>query len=238
MADEQEEKKKEPTPLSQEGATLQLKISPDPPPAEEKSTLKIRPRGYINDLINIQKEKGGDETPEPKPSSSGGGAKTPPPTDAKSIITRLGDEGPGGGDGGTGGTKPPPDPEKTKDGAGMLIDGFNMLFLFFVGIWSKNADPKEYQVDTEERRRLKTYLASIMQDAGKSIPPLWLFVGLFIITYIPMLWKAWQHRKDVLEQQLKNNPSTKYINIEPKRKRRRKSGGDDDAEFYHAEVVK
>lgn len=238
MAEDNEENKKDPTPLSQEGATLQLKLSTEPPPADDKSTLKFRPNTYINDLINIKKEKGGDDTPEPQPSSSGSGAKTPPPPDAKSIITRLGDEGDGGGSS-SGGGNAPPNPEQSKDGAGMLIDGFNALFLFAVGIWSKNPDPKEYQVETEEKKRLKTYLTSIMHNSGKSIPPLWMFLGLFILTYIPMLWKGWQHRKNVEEQRIKNNPSTQYINIEPKsRRRRRRSGGSDDAEFYHAEEIK
>lgn len=235
MADDNAENKKDPTPLSQEGATIQLKLSTDPPPPDEKSTLKFRPKTYINDLISVQKEKGGDDTPEPQTSSSGSGAKTPPPADTKSIITRLGDEGDGGS---SGGSSAPPNPEQSKDGAGMLIDGFNALFLFAVGIWSKDPDAKEYQVDNEEKRRLKTYLTSIMHNSGKAIPPLWLFIGLFILTYIPMLWKGWQHRKLVEEQRLKNNPSTKYINIEPKRKRRRRSGGGDDAEFYHAEEVR
>lgn len=222
---------KDPKPLSGEGSSIQMEIGTEPKATNSKTTLGIRGKDFIKGIIDTPKE-GPDE---PVTTAAGGGL--PPKEPNKDILARLGGDD-GGSSGGGGGT-PPPSPEQSKDGAGMLIDGFNALFLFAVGIWSKDPDAKEYQVDNAEKARLKTYLTSIMHNSGKSIPPLWMFLGLFILTYIPMLWKGWQHRKNVEEQRIKNNPSTKYINIDPKsRRRRRKSGGNDDVEYYHAEEIK
>lgn len=235
MADEKDAitpgESKEPKPLSGEGSSIQMEIGTEPKVTNTKTNLGIRGKDFIKGIIDTPKE--GPEEPITAP--AGGGL--PPKEPAKDVLARLGGDD-GGSNSGGGGSTPPPTPEQSKDGAGMLIDGFNALFLFAVGIWSKDPDAKEYQVDTAEKTRLKTYLTSIMHNSGKSIPPLWMFLGLFILTYIPMMWKAWQHRKLVEEQRIKNNPSTTYINIEPKRKRRKRSGGNDDAEFFEAEVIK
>lgn len=233
MADEKEiniggESPKDPKPLSGEGSSIQMEIGTEPKVTNTKTTLGIRDKNFIKGIIDTPKE--GPEEPVTAPA----GGAPPPKEPTKDVLARLG--GDDSGSSGGGGSTPPPSPEQSKDGAGMLIDGFNALFLFVVGIWSKDPSPKDYEVDTEEKTRLKKYLTSIMHNSGKSIPPLWMFVGLFILTYIPMLWKGWQHRKMVEEQRIKNNPSTKYINIKPKRRRR--SGGNDDAEFYHAEEVR
>lgn len=233
MAEEKEGNIKDPTPLSLEGDTTQLKISTDPKPADDETTLKRRGKDFIKGIIATPKETGSEEGSDTKPSTSG--SSVPPKEPVANIITRLGDEG---GNSGGGGNSIPPNPEESKDGAGMLIDGFNALFLFFVSIWSKNNEPKDYEVDTEEKTRLKKYLSAIMQRSGKSINPIWLFIGLFILTYIPLLRKGYQHRQMVGEEREKNKPGVTIIG-EPRRKRRRKSGGNnDDAIFYPSEEIR
>lgn len=226
---------KEPTPLSLEGGTMQLKLSTEPPPAEEKTVLKQRPKSYIKDIINIQKERGGDGEDSTEPGNTQNSSSTPPKEEPKSIITRLEGEQQ---DKGSEGDKTPPTPEESKDTAGMIIDGFNALFLFFIQIWSKDTDTKDYEVETEEKKKLKHYLSAIFFRAEKKINPIWLFIGLLLVMYIPILRKGHNHRKMVLEQRAKNRPGATIIDGPRKRQRKNRTNDNSDDGMYtpHVEI--
>lgn len=231
MADEQD-KPKEPTPLSLEGGGM-MDIDTKPKPADKATRINSQTSSLIQKIVATPKETGSSDAPDPT-STNSEPKQGIPKVDPVAAITRLEEENRSSG----GSPPPPPNPERNKHGAGMLIDAFNAIFLFTVSIWSKDPDTKEYQVETEEKRKLKTYLAEIMEDSGKSIPPLWLFFGLFVITYIPMLWKAWQHRKLVEEERVKTKLGDTITIIEPKRRRRRGSKSNENVEYYHAEEVR
>lgn len=234
MPDQEEnissETHQEPMPLSLEGGSKQIELDMKPKPADKKTNIGFN-KVSIKNIIDTPKE--GPQS-DPLPGSTNEGGSKPPKEPTNDILARLDD----GGDKGSSSGGTPPSPEESKDGAGMLIDGFNALFLFFIELWSKDPDTQDYEVETDEKAKLKKYLASILSRSENKIPPLWLFVGLFIITYIPMFRKAYKHKKMVDEQRAKDDPQTIIIEGEPKRKRRRRNRGDDDAQFYHAEVVK
>lgn len=226
---------KEPTPLSLEGATVQLDLPIKPPPAAKATPVAFNKPGLIKGIMGTNKETGSmdPEVSEPKTSSSGSGGI--PPVDKAALITRLG----GDDDSNSGAPKgPPPTPEESNDTAGMIIDGFNAIFLIFTQAWSKNARVEDYEVDTEEKRKLKKYLSSIFFKAETKINPIWLFIGLLLITYVPKLQAAWNHRKMVAEEREKNKPGTIILNGNPTRKRRRKNSNDDDAQYYPSEEIR
>lgn len=221
-----QETNKEPLPLSLEGGAGQLELEIKPKPVTKPTPVSFN-KVSIKNII---------DTPKEGPQMDGTSNGTPPPPgppkeDNQAILSRLND-----GDK-TSSDKTPPSPDEAKDTAGMFIDGFNALFLFFIELWSKDPETQDYEVETEEKTKLKKYLAAIVGRMENKINPLWLFIGILFITYVPMLRKAYKHKKMVAEQRAKDDPNTIVIDGVPKRKRRKKNSNS-EPEFYHAEVVK
>lgn len=225
---------KEPTPLALEGGIIQMELDTKPKPADKNTRINTQTSSVIKNIISTPKETGSSDPSEPTTKTSG--SSIPPKEPTRDIITRL----EGDGDGNNSDKGPPPNPEENKDTAGMLVDGFNALFLFFIQLWSKDPDTQDYEVETDEKSKLKRYLGAILQRSGKKINPLWIFLGLLLVMYTPMLRKAYNHKKMVDEQREKNKPGATILTGEPRRRRRRSklNGNNDDAEFYPSEEVK
>lgn len=226
---------KDPIPLSVEGEQAhQMELDTKPKPSDKPTKVSFKDRTAIEKILKTPKETGSSDiidtaTTDDKPSSKIGGKD-----ETNEILSRLEGETPSE----KAKDDNPPTEEESKETAATIIDLFDGLFMLFIEIFSKDPDDSGYKVESEKKTALKRHLANLLQIAGKKYPVAWLFVGLVLLAYGPIIQKAWKHRKMVNEQKEKDKAIANNSSGGSKTRKRKTQRVNNEVEYYPAEEVR
>lgn len=221
---------KEPTPLSMEGASIQMDVDVKPKPASRATVMSIKRPGDIKKIIATPKESGSGIQDEPfindaKSASSSSDADTiaaararmnseppPPPTNPTSLSSSAGGEYNDG------------EVINEEDGkfyAELLVEGFELLAVWVFTWWGKDADEDKYKPSQKSKTKLIYLLGKMLTRAGKKHPVELYFFATLILMYVPAFNAARENRKKVLAEKA----AQALLNEESAAKKEAEGGG-------------
>lgn len=201
--------RKEPTPLSLEGAPIQMDVDVKPKPANRATAMNFRTQRDIKKVIATPKEQGSGAPSEPLNNGGdtfGGSSSSDASDTIAQARARMNSEPQeptalsGSNGGGEDLDSEAPDKEECLLYAETIIEAIEFGAVWGLQIYAKDAEETAYVPNPKRKEKMIKLLAKILMRVGKKHPVELYFFLLLLGSYFPVFRKAQIHRTKVLAE--------------------------------------